>query len=508
MKEESQFYHNKKWWQFWRKDNLEEKAMKIMPKESPKELKKEIDGTIVPPGRVSVDNDLGFTSASVLRGLNKMVEPSFRTELIETIRALYKINPDVSIAVQDMMKLSNTGHRVYFDDNTPKEAKAMLDHLDKTQAKWSNYTAGIDGLVNKMFVQSFIGGAIAVEGPPNENLDGIDTVLFINPEDIKFKRERNGIYHPYQKNKYRVGNQVNEPYIRLNLSTFKYVGTYNDTDEPYGIPPFMAALDSLKTDSDMMINFKQIMELMGLIGFLEVKIEKPLQRANESEDGYKRKLHGLLRELKVNMREGLKDGLVVGFNEDHEFQMHSTTTNLNNVEKPYTMNRRKLANGLGVSGNILGVSESTTEGGASISLSKLISQLKNSQMMVGEVLKFLYRLDLILAGYNPKKIRIVFNNSTVTDDVKHQQSQEYKIRNQRQLWTDGIINQDEYAWNMGYARPSMRQDPPPMEDNEGKTPDDSAAKRKREADKDTSDRRGREKSKETPKRKDGSTKPT
>lgn len=56
-------------------------------------------------------------------GVKDLVLPSFRTEIIPLIRDLYKVNPDVSIALQDMFKLSNTGHTISFPNNTPEEAE-------------------------------------------------------------------------------------------------------------------------------------------------------------------------------------------------------------------------------------------------------------------------------------------------------------------------------------------------------------------------------------------------
>lgn len=41
---------------------------------------------------------------TTLNGMTNLVTPTFRTELIPIIRDLYKINPDVSIALQDMFK--------------------------------------------------------------------------------------------------------------------------------------------------------------------------------------------------------------------------------------------------------------------------------------------------------------------------------------------------------------------------------------------------------------------
>lgn len=140
----------------------------------------------------------------------------------------------------------------------------------------------IDGLVNKFIVQLLVGGAISVEGVPNKELTGLETILFIKPETIRFKRENNGVYHPYQRNP-RIVDGVKDTFIRLNTETYCYVGMYNDTDEPYGVPPFMSALDSIAGQHTMRKNFKHIMEIMGMVGFLEAKMAKPPRTAGESE---------------------------------------------------------------------------------------------------------------------------------------------------------------------------------------------------------------------------------
>lgn len=66
----------------------------------------------------------------------------------------------------------------------------MREHLRNVSKRWSKYTAGIDGLVNKFIVQLLVSGAISVEGVPNKKLTGLETILFIKPETIRFKRER------------------------------------------------------------------------------------------------------------------------------------------------------------------------------------------------------------------------------------------------------------------------------------------------------------------------------
>lgn len=464
------------------------------------------DNSTIPPGRVSVPDDPNQGLVFSLRDITNLVSPSFRGEIIPLIRDLYKVNPDMSIAIQDMFKLSNTGHTISFPNNTPEESKRMKEHLTKVSKKWSNYTAGINGLINKFIVQCLSSGAISIEAVPDKNLQGIATIVFVNPETIFFRRLSDGVYHPYQKNPFTILNDKPD-FIELNTETYIYVGMYNDTDEPYGVPPFMAALDSIKGQHDMRTNFKHIMELMGMVGFLEAKMEKPMREPNESVQAYRNRLNKTLLDLKKNMMGGLRDGIVTGYKEDHEFKLNSTTQSLQNLEKPWAMNQQSVANGLGINSNIIGVQSSNTEGGAGILLSKMISQLKNIQMLVSHVLEFIYTLELRLAGFNNKGIKVEFGTSTISDELKVQQGLEYKIRNYQALYNQGIINQQQFAWAMGYEKPDQKE-PRQIESQDTGVSDidDSAKKRKREEDKDKSDRKTRDKNNPVPKRKDQDTK--
>lgn len=481
---------------FWRKKS---------PPQEDISQNKEKPETPISPGRVSVDEDESIFLA--LKGQTKMVEPSFRVEVIKLIRDLYKVNPDVGIALQDMFKLANTGHNVTFPNNTDEEAEKMRDHLREATEHWSRYTAGIDGLVNKMMVQLMVSGAISVEGVPNKDLDGLSTILFLKPENIIFQRETDGVYSPYQRNFNALMKRGQ--YIKLNPETYFYASMYNDTDEPYGVPPFMAALDSLKGQHDMKINFKHIMEICGMVGFLEAKMAKSDQRPNESINAYQARLSRELINLKRNLKEGMKDGIVTGYIDDHEFKLNSTTKELGNIQIPWDMNQQSVANGLGVNGSIIGVNGVTGDGASGTMLSKMISQLKNIQMIVGYILKKLYSLELRLAGFNNKGIRITWGTSTISDEVKVQQGLQYKIQNLDLLYKAGIISQDQYAWEMGYDSPDENEPRLSLEDQNGvnNDPQEATKKKQRQSDKNQSARRSRDKGSSSGRRHDQNSKP-
>ena len=488
---------------FWRK----RPKSPPLPEENREASKTKVSS--ISPGRVSVPEDQSdFTST--LHGLTQVVTPSFRVEVIQLIRKLYKVNPDMAIAIQETFKLANTGHQVTFPNNTDQEAEKMREHLKEATKRWSTYSAGIDGLVNKMIVQLCVGGAISVEGVPNNNLDGLSTILFLKPDNIRFKRENNGVYQPYQKNDNFMVKNVD--YVKLNTETYVYAGMYNDTDEPYGMPPFMSSLDSIKGQHDMMTNFKQIMEQMGFLGFLTAKMQKPDQQANESLKAYESRLNRNLEQLKRNLKDGMKDGLVTGYIDDHEFEMTSTTKDLGSADKLWNLNQQRVANGLGINGNIIGVSGANTEGGMGIILSKMISQLRNIQMIVSYVLEFLYGLELRLAGFDNKGIKITWATSTIADDVKVQQALQYKIANLNALYRDGIIGQSQYAWEMGYDSPDQDEPRVDPEDQAGVkkdnyNPDDPAKKKKDQDNENKSARRTRDKANTSPKRGDQKTNP-
>lgn len=465
--------------------------MKLFKKKQPIEEAQ----TAIPPGRISQPDDPASSIVSRLihkKGL--LVQPEVKSELIQVIRDLYKVNPDMGIALQNMFKLTNTGHRITFRGASDKEESELIDHFLDASKTWSDYTAGIDGLVNKMIVQMLVTGCISIEAVPKRDLSGIETIVFLRPETVRFRRISNGRYQPYQV----VPNTgLLEP-IKLNLETFFYVSQYNDTDDPYGVPPFLPSLEPLDGQATLKWNYKNLMEQAGMLGFLEVKMQKSPKRASESDQAYISRITQELRDLKTNVSQGMMDGLVVGHMEDHEFEFHATTEKMGNALGFWDMNQQSVANGLGVSGNIIGIQNANTEGGAGILLSTMISQLRNIQIMVAWILQKIYDLELRLNGKPKIKSEVAFAPSTIADELKVQQGIEIKVRNLVTLYNQGIISQNEFARLMGYEKADQKEPRVPVGD-----PNQAAAdKAKREADKDSSDRGSRDKGKINPSRGD------
>lgn len=460
--------------------------------------------TTAPAGRVSVRDDKTNVLRDLKTGLN-FLTPDFELEVIPVIRKLYKYNPDLGLVLFDLIQLTNTGHTIKFDESTPAEYKAkMIAHLETKRKTWGVGVAGIDGLVNKMIAQIYVGGALSNEWVVDLNLKGIDYLAFVNPETIRFAAKGNKVkYEPYQKvANYSIGDK---DLIKLNQATYIYMGLISDTDAPHGVPPFLTALDSISTQVNMKKNINFIMKQMGLMGFLEALLDKPDQAAGESEAAYLARITQLLTTTKQNIADGMIDGVMVGYKEDHEFQFHSTTKNMTGVADIFNQNEGQVANGLKTTPAFMGMKGIGTEGSTGIVFTKMLSQLKNVQSIVKMNLEHGYGLELQLAGFTFKGLKVEFNASTITDDMKIQQGKEVKVRNLRTLYADGIISQETYSEEMGYGLPDQKE--PRVEIDPNKVQGDYVKKKERESDKDKSDRKGRDKSKPQPKRKDTNTKP-
>jgi hypothetical protein len=462
--------------------------------DSPGDVDSKSDIATIPGGRTT--RPTIKNAYSDMKGKTTFVGPEFVAEYIPVIRKLSWINQDVGLAINDMVQLTNTGHKIKFDPGVSADQQAkMRQHLDDRQSEWGDGLDGMSGLVNKMVSQIWVAGALSNEWVVSNDKTKVKNIALVNPETIVWSWDKKDLrFKPYQKQNYMTGEILGEKHVRLNPLTYKYLALNGDTEIPYGIPPFLTALNSLSTQGDMDQNIKFIMKQIGLMGFFEALMAKPSQNDGENEDQYRARLVKMLSDSKENLLNGIGEGLVVGYQEDHEFNFNSTTKNLAGVSDIYTMNQRSVANGLKTPPEFLGIGSGGAETGINIIFTKMLSQLQNVQKIVAANLKYGYALELRLAGFNFKNLRVEFNPSTITDELKNQQSQEIKVRNVNAKYNMGIIGQQQAADELGYDKPDQAEprapiDGPDQNEVDKKTKNDSAKKT-------------REKDKAQPKRKD------
>lgn len=448
------------------------------------------------------DLGLGFLT-------DKWAKPDVALEVIPRIRSLVRSNEDVGSIFNDLIQLTNTGHTISFDSSvSPEQANRLRKHLIEKSQSWGSGVHGIDGLVNKWIAQIWVSGALSNEWIPANDFSGVENAALVSPENILFKYNKTTTrYEAYQKVKGKLlatNPLVNA--VKLNPNTYFYAGILNDTDSPYGIPPFLTALEALADQKMMKKNIKHILKQVGLLGYLQVKSDKPQQEPDESIPAYEARLKQYLADVKKSVQGGFMEGIVVGFNDDHDFQFNSTAKNINGVSELFNLNEIQISNGLKTSPSFLGQKSGGTETNMGIVFTKMLSQLKSIQKIIAANLSMGYLLEARMFGVNLKYVKVEFGPSTITDDLKYWQSMEIKQRVAKELAIDNVISQQTYAEIMGYDKPNGNKPLVPYKDQVGKSSTDQKSKEEREAGKDKSDRTGRDKKKAQPRRKDQDTK--
>ena len=421
------------------------------------------ENSSLPEGRVSQSPHKSMSMRGMITDVGntyRIVSPAFLREVIPIIRALVALNPDVSQALDNVVSLANSGHKIYFDRKVPTEqADAMRNHLENKRKDWAPGCPGIDGLVNKLFSQVMISGALSNEWIPNNTLTGIESCMLLDPEKIEFKlNDRQTKFDAYQRVDNTIIPNIKDSIIKLNPATYKYFSLTGDGESPYAIPPYLPVIPRIKTQNKMNNNIDFIVDTMGLIGFLEVLIQKPMKTgAISNQAKYDAYLNSLLTQAKNKVVGGLKDGVVVGFKDDHEFKFNTAAKNYDSVSTLYQENELQIASGAKQDAALWGRGYSTSETQISVVFMKLLAQLKNIQNIVKHNLEFGYGLELRLAGFKFDWLRVAFKPSTLQDELKYQQAQEYLIKNVKEKYLLGIIDQDMMADELGYETSAQKE---------------------------------------------------
>lgn len=419
------------------------------------------------------------------------VDAKFNRTAIEVIKKLSYVHPDVSQAVDTLVKLSNTGYTIRFDSSVkPDMMDKMRRHINQKMVELCAEYGGVSGFINRLLRQIYVGGAISGEWVPQTNLRSLRKIILVSPEKIywTFDRKKKE-WFPYQQVEKTLASTSNlDQMVPLNKKTYRYYALMGDDDLPYGIPPFLSALEPIEVQRDMLKNIRAIVKQMGIVGFLQALIEKEEKLPSESDEKYKARMESLLAEAQKRLTIGLADGITVGFKDDVEFEFHTPTKATTGASDLFIENELLLMSGLKIDSSMLGRGYSTSEGQITVVFNKLLSELKNVQNCLRSFLEYGFKMELVMAGYTFDTLEVQFNASTINDDLKYQQAREIRIRNAISMYNQGIWDNDQVADELGEEK-ANKKEPRVMTD-----PASTAQKKAgREAGKDASDRANRRK---------------
>ena len=412
----------------------------------------------VRPGQVSVPDPSITNVIGMLTGFYSFANPTFPFEFLEILGPLGIFNPDVSQALSIWVNLGNTGHEVMVDGKNPE---AVLQRLNYLAANVYRTGGGIDALVNHFLRQIPLMGALSGEWVVAPNVaEGMVDVAVVPVKYIRFKYEE-GIWAPYQLAP--IINQGNNlGIVALNPLTYSYSPMQTDDGCPYGIPPFYAALKNIETQIDATGNIASIIRKMGLLGFLDVALEVPDQRPQESDEAYKARLAQRLKDYAASYKANLSRGVAVHY-KDQEIQHNAIGPGAAaGAKQVWEMNEEQIFSALDIPPSMAGRSYSTTETYAEVDYQRLTTKMVNGRRCIKRFIEKGYTLDLLLRGIDAQ-VGVNFHPDSGYKALEQAQAEEYRIKNVLSKRDAGIIDQDTAARELGYdkAAGGIPDAPPP-----------------------------------------------
>ena len=164
----------------------------------------------------------------------------------QALEFLKKVNPDVSMAVWNFVRLANQGNEMQF--YTSGKSKARMTYVEE---KWREFAsrvneisnAGLDGLIDQLHYSSFLLGAMGVEAEVTEDRRDIYDVYVVKPQTIRWELgdiDSRKKWVPYQ---WSMGKKV---HLDPEHANFFWVPSDPDIGDPRGslnMTPVLQAID-------------------------------------------------------------------------------------------------------------------------------------------------------------------------------------------------------------------------------------------------------------------------
>lgn len=389
------------------------------------------------------------------------IPPDFAVEYLEALEHLAAYNSDISYALDNIVHLANTPHEVYFSDKVPKKKQLeMRLHLKLRESAWYEFSGGERSLKADLLTQVVINGALSAEVVPNDKLTGVEQVIRVAPKYIRFVYNNQiDRYEPYQAGSRMIQNTDLTGMIKLNTTKYRYIALRRYFETPYATPPFISAIEALCTQKDMLSNFKNIIQKLGMLGFLSAEVSPPSQLPGEDKNAYfQRCVDYLNNTVYPQLNKNLSKGMVAGFKDSHKFTLQGNNMNVQGAEGLFKLIQSRIFAGVKQDPNMLGENYSTTETFGRVILAKMLSQVGDYQTVVDKFFEHLYLIELRLAGFSPGYVEVKSEPPMISDKSKEEEARTKQITNVKTVRDMGIISQETAANELGYDKPDSDGD--------------------------------------------------
>lgn len=201
----------------------------------------------VPTGRQTTINGGYSSTLSPFRSRTGDVLKTLRSipDEAQAIEYLKRVNPDVSMATWNFVRLANQGHQMHFYAKDGKTRRTDLENRWRDFASRVNEisNSGLDGLVDQLHYSSFLLGGMGAEAEVTADRRDIYDVYVVKPQTIDWElKEIKGrkTWVPFQ------WNGIKKVYLDPSHANFFWVPADPDIGDPRGtltMTPVLQAID-------------------------------------------------------------------------------------------------------------------------------------------------------------------------------------------------------------------------------------------------------------------------
>ncbi|MBW0432282.1 hypothetical protein HGB47_01490 [Leptospira yasudae] len=381
------------------------------------------------------------------------VTPNYPFEMFPVLSKFALINPDFNQSLKRTIFLTNTGFKWDLEGASQSVIDAALNEIDL----WFDLHPGI---TNKLLRQTAITGVLSAEAVPSLDLDFVETIQLIPVSKVRFKKEKiegkNGSvryrYAPYQN--LENGNQ-----LALNEAIYTYEPLETDEDSPYGIPPAIAAIKSMYSQSRGMENLEKSTNKWSLLGFLSVVMSKFRPPPGTDLKNVQSLQKEFLQKSAKEIEKSIESGLLVG-SEGTKIDHHSIASEKSSgLRDVMLIIEEQLSSGMDTDMFILGRPTSVTETYAKVSSKLFLMKGENIRHPTKSFLEKTLTLHLRMKGYRFTRLRASWKEGrplNPEDDALARKTNEEadKLHTDRliTLYHERVIDLDELARQHGYEK--------------------------------------------------------
>ena len=442
---------------------------------------KEVQQTVFKTGRQSIEFDDTYQAG--YKFLPRRVYDNFdATAIFESKQLTYAqilailpdLDPDVSMALNNMLRLSNTDMsvKVYKGLKTEVIDQAAQNNVDTFLKGINRHYGGLKNLINQLNMSAYLQGAMSIEAVLDEKNKTVIDFAPINPFSIHFLHVGdNSDLSPtqYQLKPAQGRAIINANYVVMNPLTFWYSPVDPAIGDPYGRPPAGPAIGDVMFMMRIMYDLRKVIHNQGWPRIDVTVITEMIK--NMAPDAIKNDANKYVAFINeqvnkiVTAYSDLKPDDTFVHNDGVKVEMVGETSRgaLMDPSALLLSIERRIIRGLKQLPMLMGSNEGTTETHGTVQYEIYTKTIESFQNLVENILAEALELKLRMDGIQATVV-VEFDKVRSSQRLLDAQAYQLEIQNQVALVDKGWISNDEASLEITGSEPFM--DPDEMTEDE------------------------------------------